>query len=128
MKECLFSILCFHKCFEICNWSYQNQIFAVEVLEKILNLISRKNCEMGGNSQNFHSAVAKQFFFPLNQFIVKFFSKTLIWRNFCERSVYKFRNFHSCCAVLCDTTVWKFRKFSLTLFSQKFRESNGFTR
>ena len=31
-----------------------------------------------------------------NQFIVKFFSKTLIWRNFCEKTVAeKFRNFHS---------------------------------
>ena len=25
-------------------------------------------------------------------------------------------------------TVWKLRKFSLTLFSQKFRESDGFTK
>ena len=25
-------------------------------------------------------------------------------------------------------TVWKLQKFSLTLFSQKFRESNGFTK
>ena len=38
-------------------------------------------------------------FFPSNQFIVKFFYKTLIWRNFCE----KFRNFHS--------VVWKNKKF-----------------
>ena len=35
-------------------------------------------------------------FFPSNQFIVKFFSKTLIWRNFCEKIVaVKFCNFHS---------------------------------
>ena len=26
------------------------------------------------------------------------------------------------------STVWKFWKFSLTLFWQKFRESNGFTK
>ena len=25
-------------------------------------------------------------FFPSNQFIVKFFSKTLLWRNFCEKN------------------------------------------
>ena len=38
---------------------------------------------------------ATQFFFPLNQFIVKFFSKTLIWRNFCEKTMaVKFRDFH----------------------------------
>ena len=35
-------------------------------------------------------------FFPSNQFIVKFFSKMLIWRNFCEKTVaVKFRDFHS---------------------------------
>ena len=35
-------------------------------------------------------------FFPSNQFIVKFFSKTLIWRNFCEKIVAIIVcNFHS---------------------------------
>ena len=35
-------------------------------------------------------------FFPSMQFIVKFFSKTLIWRNFGEKRVtVKSRNFHS---------------------------------
>ena len=33
-------------------------------------------------------------FFTSNQFIVKFFSKTLIWRNFCDKTVaVKFQNF-----------------------------------
>ena len=46
-------------------------------------------------------------FFSSNWFTVKFFSKTLIWRNFCERTVaVKSRNFHS--------TVWKFRKITPT--------------
>jgi len=35
-------------------------------------------------------------FFPSNQVIAKFFSKTLIWRNFWEKTVaVKFCNFHS---------------------------------
>ena len=35
-------------------------------------------------------------FFPSNQFVVKFVSKTLIWRNFCEKTVaVKLRHFHS---------------------------------
>ena len=62
--------------------------------------------------------------FPSNQFIVKFFSKTLIWRNFCEKIVaVKFRNFHSTVR-----TLWKKRNFTLTLFWQKFRQNNGFTK
>ena len=35
-------------------------------------------------------------FLSSNQFRVNFFSKKLIWRNFCEKIVaVKFRNFHS---------------------------------
>ena len=46
-----------------------------------------------------------QIFFPSNQFIVKFFSKTLIWRNFCEKTVaLKFRNFHS---VIREELIWR---------------------
>ena len=34
-------------------------------------------------------------FFPSNQFIAKFFRKTLIWRNFCDKTVaVKCHNFH----------------------------------
>ena len=37
-------------------------------------------------------------FFPSNQFIVKLFSKRLIWRNFCENIVAEnFHNFHCVC-------------------------------
>ena len=41
--------------------------------------------------------------FPSNQFIVKLFSKTLIWRNFCEKTVaVKFLNFHSVLRLVCS--------------------------
>ena len=64
-----------------------------------------------------------QIFFPSNQFIVKFFSKTLIWRNFCEKTVaLKFRNFHSVSVEITGILS------HLTHFWQKFRESNGFTK
>ena len=43
---------------------------------------------------------AKQIFFRQTKIIVNFFSKTLIWRNFCGKTVaVKFRNFHSVCVV-----------------------------
>ena len=48
-------------------------------------------------------------YFLSNQFIVQFFSKTLIWRKICEKTVaVKFRNF--------QCTVWKLREFSFTHF------------
>ena len=51
----------------------------------------------------------------------KFFVKS---RNFCQKCVREnFRNFHT----VYHSTVWKLRTFTLTLFWQKFRESNGFT-
>ena len=44
---------------------------------------------------------ALQIFFRQINLIVKFFSKTLIWRNFCEKTVaVKFWNFHSVCALV----------------------------
>ena len=60
-------------------------------------------------------------FFPSNQFIVKFFAKSLIWRNFCGKTVaVKFRNFHS---------VWRrCVEITITEFQQKFRENNIFTK
>ena len=40
-------------------------------------------------------------FFPSKQFRVNFFSKKLIWRNFCEKIVaVKLRHFHSVCIVV----------------------------
>ena len=57
-------------------------------------------------------------FFPSNQFIVKFFSKTLIWRNFCEKTVaVKFRNFHSVRAHCRSHTQY------INYGGEKFRES-----
>ena len=50
-------------------------------------------------------------FFTSNQFIVKFFSKTLIWRNFCDKTVaVKFRNFQ------CARTLWSLRNLCITIF------------
>ena len=61
-------------------------------------------------------------FFPSTQFIVKFFSEMLIWRNFYEKSVaVKFRNFHS---AQCGNSG----KFTLTHFWQIFRKSIVFTK
>ena len=46
-------------------------------------------------------------FFPSNQFAVKFFSKTLIWRKFCEKTLtVKFRNFHTEIFKLECTQCW----------------------
>ena len=71
-------------------------------------LISRNFCRKSirVNFRGFNTVFAAHYgktrnslpcnFFPSNQFVVKFFSKTLIWRNFCEKTVaMKFRNFHS---------------------------------
>ena len=45
-----------------------------------LSYISTAQC---GKTQN----SLPHIFFPSNQFIAEFFSKTLIWRNFCEKTV-----------------------------------------
>ena len=56
-------------------------------------------------------------FFSSNQFMAKFFSKTLIWRNFCGKTVaVKFRNFHSVCRRL-KYISWN--QFSTWFISQK---------
>ena len=48
----------------------------------------------------------------------------LVSRIFCQKGVtVNFRNFHTV-----RVTVWKLWNFSLTLFRQRFRESNGFTK
>ena len=49
-----------------------------------------------------------------NQLFSIFFSKTFVSRNFCQKKS--------------GSTVWKFRKFSLIHFWQKFRESTVFTK
>ena len=49
-----------------------------------------------------------------NQLFSNLIVKLLISRNVCQKGVF--------------STVWKLRKFSLTHFWQKFRESNGFIR
>ena len=60
--------------------------------------------------------------FSSNQLFSNFFSKAIAFTKFlrkkCEREFLEFLH----CAVL------KLRNFSLTLFWQKFRESNGFTK
>ena len=56
-------------------------------------------------------------FFSPNQL---YFVKPLLSRNFCQKCVRENSS--------TVHTVWKLQKFSLTLFSQKFRESNGFTK
>ena len=63
-------------------------------------------------------------------FIVKFFSKTLIWRNFCEKTVaVKFQNFHSVMQQS-DQKLKNFREINFdyfsVIFTQKFREINTF--
>ena len=61
----------------------------------------------------------KKNFVKSTTYLVISLVKPLLSRNFCQKCVrVNFRNFH---------TVWKLRKFTLTLFWQKFRESNGFT-
>ena len=56
-------------------------------------------------------------YFPSNQFIVKFFSKRFIWRNFCDKIVAaKFRNFQ------CETVPSGNYGYLLSFFCwQKFR-------
>ena len=58
-----------------------------------------------------------------NQLFSNFFSKTVTFTKFlskkCEREFLVFPH---------SLTVWKLHKFSLTLFCQKFRETNGFTK
>ena len=71
-------------------------------------------------SRNSHSVEKREIhchanFFLSNQFIVKFFSKTLIWRNFCTKTVaVQFRNFHS-------VTLWHcgVEKYNKTRSRQK---------
>ena len=70
-------------------------------------LISRNIFSVRENFRNFHTVmghyVVKReihchaIFFSSNQLRVKFFSKKLISRNFCEKMVaVNFRNFHTC--------------------------------
>ena len=76
----------------------------------------RKNCTTNGVEKWEIQCHAK--FFPWNQFTVKFFSKTLIWRNFCEKNVaVKFQNFHSVHCVSIISTLWHVPVHS------KFREN-----
>ena len=62
-------------------------------------------------------------FSPWNQFTVKFFSKTLIWRNFCEKNVaVKCCNFHSVWDYF--TQCENYRTFVLLRFYVKSKLSN----
>ena len=51
------------------------------------------------------------YYFSSNHFRVKFFSKTLIWRKICEKTVaLKFRNFHTVLhGFLCEKIAWNQR-------------------
>ena len=61
-------------------------------------MIWRNIVSMRVNFRNFHSVCAIHChanFFPSNQSVANFFSKTLIWRIFCEKTVaVRFSNFH----------------------------------
>ena len=62
-------------------------------------LVSEKLLKLCFHSVEKQEILCHVNFFLSNQFIVMFFSKKLIWRIFCEKTVAKkFRNFHS--------TVW----------------------
>ena len=59
-------------------------------------------------------------YFTSNQLTVKFFSKTLIWRIFCEKTVaVNFRNYHTV-----RTLLWKLWNFTVTVFIQNFCQIN----
>ena len=69
------------------------------------------NAQCGKTRNSLH---ASQIFFPSNQFVIKFFSKMLIWRNFCDKTVAaKFRNFHSVHCAVGDLKISFFTKFLL---------------
>ena len=55
-----------------------------------------------------------------NQVLSIFFSENVTFTKFLSKERVNFRNFHS--------AVWNLQKFSLTLYSKKFRESNGCTK
>ena len=58
--------------------------------------ISRKISELDHHTVEKREFYCHTNFFPWNQFIVKLFSKTLLWRNFCEKTMAaKFQNLHS---------------------------------
>ena len=58
--------------------------------------------------------------------LVTYLVKPMLSRNFYQKRVRENnRNFHN---VMYHSTVWEMQKFSLTLFSQKFRESNCLTK
>ena len=80
-----------------------------------------------------NSLPSKHFFFSSNQFIEKFFCKTLIWRNFCEKTLaIKFSNFHNVCLLFwimfaLHCIVWILQKLlSIAIFFSHFREIKAF--
>ena len=65
----------------------------------------------------------RNFFREISSFVTSLV-KMMLPRSFCQKYVrVNFRHFH-CLRV----TVWKLRKFAVTLIWQKFRESNVFTK
>ena len=90
---------------------FQCKLFSRNILHRVYYATAMLRFTQCGKTRN----SLPRNFFPSNQFIAKFFSKTLISRNFYEKTVaVKFRNFISVMG-----TVWKKEKFSLTKF---FRE------
>ena len=103
------------------------------VFWSIKTLFSRNFCQKSVrlNFRNFHTVCVEKReilshwkkFRQINYLVISLL-KPLFSRNFCEKCVREnFCNFHSV-----GPTLWKLRKFTLTKFWQKFRESNGFTK
>ena len=86
------------------------------------------------NMQILLEGYARNFIILLKNYVETF--DVLISRNLCEGRHSKIPQFHNCAPKTyltkkVDThcnSVWKLRKFSLTLFCQKFHESNIFTK
>ena len=86
------------------KYSVKSKLFSNFIRKSVtFTKFSRKMCETKSQQHCLpkHSVEKREIhchanFFPSNQFIAKFFSKTLIWRNFCEKTMaVKFRNFHT---------------------------------
>ena len=73
-----------------------NQLFAKEFYRKLISRIFFKgdkfffSTQLRGSAQSAHLSVVtvwKNAIFSSNQFLVKFTSKTLVWRKICEKAV-----------------------------------------
>ena len=89
--------------------------------------LTKNNLQGARAAENFSFVKTHTEKSPSNQLFSNFFSKTVTFTKFLLKEFEsKFPEFlHT---VTHMHTVWKLQKFSLTLFSQIFRESNGFTK